>query len=311
MSKSAMVLRIVAVWFIVASARGTAAEPTTMKIHTDRPGVKISPMLYGIFFEEINRAGDGGIYAEMIQNRSFEDDRGGNEAKPAKVPGWTLVKREDVEATMNIDSSQPINAKNPNSLRLDIGKADTVRVGVANEGFRGIAVRKGDEYLFSMYARSGNGLQGPVTVSIRMVSGSPPRRRSKASVRSGRSSVARSPPPTRRSPLNLSLPFRRRDVLDRPGLALSQGNLERPAQRSAGRPGRDAGRDEAGVRPLPRRVLRRKATGWPTPSAGRTASATRRSGPATGISGATAPPTAWAITNTCKCAKTSAPSRSS
>ena len=162
----ATVLRMVALWFLVASARGTAAEPTTMKIHVDRPGVKISPMLYGIFFEEINRAGDGGIYAEMIQNRSFEDDRGGNEAKPAKVPGWTLVKRQDVEAAMNIDSSQPINAKNPNSLRLDIGRADAVRVGVANEGFRGIAVRKGDDYLFSMYARSGNGLQGPVTVSI-------------------------------------------------------------------------------------------------------------------------------------------------
>ena len=170
----AMVLRIVALWLLVASAHGTAAEPTAMKIHVDRPGVKISPMLYGIFFEEINRAGDGGIYAEMIQNRSFEDDRGGDEAKPVKVPGWTLVKRQDVEATMNIDSSQPINAKNPNSLRLDIrsvainmqhtdvgqvvnlprfrqvrnlphvadslrraiGKAGTVRVGVANEGFR-------------------------------------------------------------------------------------------------------------------------------------------------------------------------------
>ena len=53
-----------------------------MTVDVDKPGVKVSPTLYGIFFDEINRAGDGGLYAEMIQNRSFED--------VAKNPvGWT------------------------------------------------------------------------------------------------------------------------------------------------------------------------------------------------------------------------------
>ena len=42
-----------------------------MTIHVDQPGISVSPLLYGIFFEEINRAGDGGLYAEMVQNRAL------------------------------------------------------------------------------------------------------------------------------------------------------------------------------------------------------------------------------------------------
>ena len=66
------------------------AADMTMTVHVDQPGVKISPTLYGIFFEEINRAGDGGLYAEMLQNRSFEDDRGDRDQKPTEFPagGW-------------------------------------------------------------------------------------------------------------------------------------------------------------------------------------------------------------------------------
>ena len=57
-------------WLLAAALHAGEAQLT---IKADQPGTRISPLLYGIFFEEINRAGDGGIYAEMIQNRSFED----------------------------------------------------------------------------------------------------------------------------------------------------------------------------------------------------------------------------------------------
>ena len=157
--------RFAAVGLLLVSAQVLAAETPTLKVHADRPGAKISPVLYGIFFEEINRAGDGGIYAEMIQNRSFEDDRGGNEAKPTRMPGWSLVKNEASKADMAIDASQPICDKNPNSLRLDITAVDG-RVGVANEGFKGIAVQKGAQYLFSLYARAAAGFQGPLAITI-------------------------------------------------------------------------------------------------------------------------------------------------
>ena len=155
-----------ATWLVLlVAAPVLTAEPLTLKVHVDRPGIKISPMLYGIFFEEINRAGDGGIYGEMIQNRSFEDDRGDRDIKPTKTPGWTLVKSAGAEATMALDASQPICPQNPNSLRLEIAKTAAGRVGVANEGFKGIAVQKGAEYLFSVYARA-IGFQGPLAVSI-------------------------------------------------------------------------------------------------------------------------------------------------
>ena len=112
------------------------AQNASISVQVDRPGVKVSPMLYGIFFEEINRAGDGGIYAEFVQNRGFED---------AAVPvGWQLVKGGDAEATMTLDKSQPLNPNNPTSLRLTIAKPGT-RVGVANVGFRGTNYPKGGD----------------------------------------------------------------------------------------------------------------------------------------------------------------------
>ena len=159
---------IVATILSIASLLLAAAVPaaeTTMTVHVDRPGVKISPTLYGIFFEEINRAGDGGIYAEMLQNRSFEDDRGDRDQKPTKIQGWALLRGRDVEATLAIDSSQPLNPKNPNSLRLEV-VAPAGAAGVENEGFKGIALKKDAQYAFSMYARASDNFRGPVWIQL-------------------------------------------------------------------------------------------------------------------------------------------------
>lgn len=161
-------------WFFllcVLALSGAAAEPASIVVETNKPGLKVSPMLYGIFFEEINRAGDGGLYAEMLQNRSFED---------APVPlGWTVVRGS---GKMALDKSQPLNAANPTSLRLD------GPVSIANQGFKGapyqrdedpskwlpafekglaempngVAVEQGKEYQLSLSVRG----QGPVTVTI-------------------------------------------------------------------------------------------------------------------------------------------------
>ena len=78
----------------------------TIRIDAANPGAKISPLLYGIFFEEINRAGEGGIYAEMIQNRSFED----NTSYPI---AWFSEK-----ATISLDRTTTIHANNPTSLKV-------------------------------------------------------------------------------------------------------------------------------------------------------------------------------------------------
>src|SRR5438093_1613102 len=69
-----------------------ASPPAVLTIHADRPGARISPLLYGIFFEEINHAGDGGLYAELLRNRSFED---------AETPaGWSAVARGGAKGTL-------------------------------------------------------------------------------------------------------------------------------------------------------------------------------------------------------------------
>jgi len=152
---------------LIFSLNQIQAQPAArLTVHVDRPGAKISPTLYGIFFEEINRAGDGGLYAEMLQNRSFEDDRGGNENIPIKTPGWTLLKPPGCEAAIALDASLPLNPKNPHALRLDISKIDSGRVGLANEGFHGIAIRKGAVYAFSIHARAGTSFHGPLLVSL-------------------------------------------------------------------------------------------------------------------------------------------------
>src|SRR5208283_2995033 len=109
-------------------APAASAEETTLTVHADQPGIKISPSLYGIFFEEINRAGEGGLYAEMVQNRSFED---------AGTPvAWSLLKSSGAEGTMALDTARPLNDKNPHSLRLEIARVADGRVAVANEGFK-------------------------------------------------------------------------------------------------------------------------------------------------------------------------------
>src|SRR5208282_4163690 len=113
---------------LVALASTAPAAETTMTVHVDQTKITISPLLYGIFFEEINRAGEGGLYAEMLQNRSFED---------ATAPiGWTLLKGQDDDASISLDTGKPLNANNPTCLKLTIAKTSG-RVGVCNEGFKG------------------------------------------------------------------------------------------------------------------------------------------------------------------------------
>lgn len=146
-----------------APETGSPGSPARLVVHADRPGHKVSPLLYGVFFEEINRAGDGGLYAEMVQNRSFED--------ADKPVAWKLSRNPDADAAMTIDSGRPLNEKNPHSLKLQVHKTDGEPVGVTNEGFKGIAVRKGAEYRLSLYARCGEGADGVLAARLHSADG--------------------------------------------------------------------------------------------------------------------------------------------
>jgi alpha-L-arabinofuranosidase len=148
---------------LFALAAPSAAGPATLTVEVDKPGVKVSPTLYGIFFEEINCAGDGGLYAELVRNRSFEDSD--------KPDHWSLVASAARKGEMALDTSKPMSEKNRRSLRLAIAKDGEGKVGVTNGGWWGIALAKGATYDLALWARAGDGFTGPIEVGLESADG--------------------------------------------------------------------------------------------------------------------------------------------
>jgi len=139
------------------------AEGASIAVEVDKPGHAISPVLYGIFFEDINCSADGGIYAEMVRNRSFEDSD--------KPEWWEAVGNGMVNCELAVDSTQPVSPKNPHSLRVTIGQTGGGRAGVANYGYWGMSVTKGQTYELGLSARVGHGFTGPLSVSLESLGG--------------------------------------------------------------------------------------------------------------------------------------------
>jgi hypothetical protein len=139
----------------------------TVRVSSD--GRPISPDLIGIFFEDINYAADGGLYAELVQNRSFEYSRGDNRAWNG-MTAWELVKRGDAQATVEVAKATPLNANNPHYTVLAVKRAGE-GAGLCNEGFDGIAIKAGDAYDVSLFARVVAGQPGPVIVRLERATG--------------------------------------------------------------------------------------------------------------------------------------------
>jgi alpha-L-arabinofuranosidase len=142
----------------IAVAVSQPSLSASLTVHADRPGPKISPSLYGIFFEEINHAGDGGLYAELLRNRSFEES-----SQPVH---WRMVKEGMVDAEMAIDSLYSVSEKNEKYLKIKVLLALEGHIGIANSGYWGIAVTKGSSYDCSLYAMALDGLNKAVTVVL-------------------------------------------------------------------------------------------------------------------------------------------------
>jgi len=144
---------------LIATGSGLAASPS-FTVDATRSAGKVSPKLYGLMTEEINHAYDGGLYAELIQNRAFLDD--------AKSPvHWSVVKDDASDAAIALDPANPLNGKLPTSLRLTVTQTTKDHpAGVANSGYWGIPVHPKTQYRASLWARAEAGFSGPLTVSI-------------------------------------------------------------------------------------------------------------------------------------------------
>ncbi len=127
------------------------AEPATLTIPADAAGKPISADLFGIFFEDLNHAADGGLYAELVQNRSFEFEA---TEKPTwnNLTGWELVTRGAAKGTVVVDASYPLNPNNPHYV---VVSAETPGdgVGLMNSGYNGVPVKQGEEYEVSFFGR--------------------------------------------------------------------------------------------------------------------------------------------------------------
>jgi len=129
-------------------------------IDASRPAGKVSPRLYGLMTEEINHGYDGGLYAELIQNRAFTDDTN------APVH-WSVVSGHDSGANIALDPANPLNDKLTTSLRLNVSNAAKGSpAGVANEGYWGFPVQPKTTYHAAIWVKAADSGLGPMTLSI-------------------------------------------------------------------------------------------------------------------------------------------------
>jgi alpha-L-arabinofuranosidase len=153
---------------IRAAAGPTLPPPPTpsFTINANQVTAHVSPTLYGLMTEEINHSYDGGLYAELIQNRIFKDN-------PNTPDHWSLVQDAGSAGAIALDTTQPINKALTTCLKMTVASVPSKgRVGVANDGYWGIPVMPKTRYQASFYAKSSDRFSGPLTVDIENSDGS-------------------------------------------------------------------------------------------------------------------------------------------
>lgn len=139
---------------LVAAESDSQSGAFHVTIQADAQGVPFSPTMHGVFFEDINYAADGGLYAELIQNRSFEHRD--------HLYAW---KPTSDSVAIEIATDNPLHANNPSFCRVAV---ETAGAGIANGGYDGLDLEQGAKYLVSLHVR---GPGGNVFVILRGANG--------------------------------------------------------------------------------------------------------------------------------------------
>lgn len=142
----------------------TTKAQTVLNVNTDKPTTEIKSTMWGIFFEDINFGADGGLYAELVKNRSFEF------AQP--LMGWTEQKGNKFALASNAGKILVINRHDESNARFArvTVNAET-GYGVTNEGFRGMGVKKDGQYNFSIWASQYDGNGSKLRVALTSAAG--------------------------------------------------------------------------------------------------------------------------------------------
>ena len=145
---------------LFAQQPATQNSGAVLKIQTDTSVAQVSPSLYGLMTEEINHSYDGGIYAELIRNRAFQDNLN-------HPDHWRILRDGDARASMMIDKSTGPSTALTSSLKLTVQRADNDNpAGIVNNGYWGIPLRPNTTYVGSFYAKVDHDSSGPVTMSL-------------------------------------------------------------------------------------------------------------------------------------------------
>ena len=143
---------ILAAAFCLLSLWVQAQETHTLDINLKKAGAPIQSTMYGIFFEDINYAADGGLYAELVKNRSFE-------FPCDALQGWKAFGKVEVREDGPFE-------RNPHYVRLQDPGHPARWTGLDNEGFFGIGVREGETYRFSVWARVPDGGESQLRIEL-------------------------------------------------------------------------------------------------------------------------------------------------
>ncbi|MBM0226058.1 MULTISPECIES: alpha-L-arabinofuranosidase C-terminal domain-containing protein [Micromonospora] len=149
-----------------------AALDYTINVDANGAGPAIDPAMYGVFFEDINRAADGGLYAELVQNRSFEYLPVDNGSYTG-LTSWSAVSSAGGSGTIaTVNDEARLNERNRTYLKMTLSNAGAGTYGVMNSGYNtGIAVEAGKTYDFSVWARTDAADGTPLTVTLRNQAG--------------------------------------------------------------------------------------------------------------------------------------------
>lgn len=177
---------------LLMSSCGGIVPEEELVINLQEKGAEVAPSMYGIFFEEINHAGDGGLYAELVKNRSFEElempegyyaegdilhpkevcnhltgevRHGSFRWTTEPVPGWTLQTGENSSAEMKLTKENPKYQSAPNNLKVTIKDASTP-VRLVNGGYWGMNLVKDDSYLLRAILRTSADYKGKITALL-------------------------------------------------------------------------------------------------------------------------------------------------
>jgi len=131
-------------------------EMTNIKVQVDRPTGRVNPGMWGIFFEDINFGADGGLYAELVKNGGFEF--------PEPLSGWFMIRPSNARGDVTVRTEAPVHPANPHYVRIRSETEHTI--GLCNEGFRGIGLRGGELYEFSVCVRL---VSGAAVVTVELV----------------------------------------------------------------------------------------------------------------------------------------------